>query len=393
MSNDRVLDMARREVENFQADRIDLAPGVYRVPTNAYVDRDRWQLEVDRVFKRLPLALGFSCELQGSGSYRALEIMETPVLLTRGDDGEVHAFMNMCSHRGAIIADEGCGTARGFRCPYHAWSYDLEGRLVSVFDAANFGKIDKSAYGLTPLPVAERAGLIWVTLTPGIEVDIDAFLSGYGEVLDHLGFADCKLVGRQNLAGPNWKVAYDGYRDLYHIPILHRNSFGPDSPYQPDYYAFGPHVRMVSPKRFATLADLPEEQWSALDLIPGVWTIYPNISIAGGVDRPYMVSQMFPGNSPGGSFTVQNFLLPPSAVEDPDRDASYMKTMATVVGDEDYFTGFGVQKALATGAKKHSLFGRNEGGGQLFHRWVEALVQTEDEDLPALLKHGIDTGK
>ena len=66
-----------------------------------------------------------------------------------------------------------------------------------------------------------------------------------------------------------------------------------------------------------------------------------------------------------------------------------MDFMGHVVGNEDYYTGFHVQKALATGAKEFSLFGRNEGGGQLFHKWVDALVDTDDADLPELLEKGV----
>ena len=235
--------------------------------------------------------------------------------------------------------------------------------------------------------------MIWVSLTPGASVDLDTFLAGYDEVLDDLGFADCHMIGRQGLDGPNWKVAYDGYRDLYHIPILHRNSFGPDSAYQPDYYAWGSHVRMVSPTRHEKIADLPEDQWKTEDLTPGVWTIFPNISIAGGVNgSPYMVSQMFPGERPGESYTIQNSLRrTPPEPEEADELAAHMKLCMDVVSGEDYYTGSGgVQKALKTGAKQHSLFGRNEGGGQLFHRWVQALVDTDDADLDQLLAKGIE---
>ena len=392
MSREQLLVMARREVENLAANRIDLAPGMYSVPAASYTDPTRWQLEVDRIFKRVPLALGFSCELREPGAYRALEIMGTPVLITRAEDGVARAFVNMCSHRGAIIVDEGCGSAKGFKCPYHGWSYDPEGRLISVFDAKNFGDIDKTIYGLTPLPTAERAGIIWVSLSRDLDVDIDTFLAGYDEVLDDLGFANCHIVGRQNLEGPNWKVAYDGYRDLYHIPILHKNSFGADAAYRADYYSYGSHVRMVSPKAYAKLADLPEEDWQTEDLLHGVWTIFPNISIAafdaGG--KVYMVSQMFPGANPGESVTTQNFLhTQPPDEEQPAKIAGVMQFLNAVVGGEDYYTGLRVQKALKTGAKEFSLFGRNEGGGQMFHKWIDALVKTDDKDLPALLERGV----
>ncbi|MFN0096935.1 MAG: aromatic ring-hydroxylating oxygenase subunit alpha [Dehalococcoidia bacterium] len=391
MSREQLLAMARHEIENLSKNQITLADDVYRVPAGNYINQERWELEVDRIFKRLPLALGFSCEMREPGQYQSLSVMGNPVLMVRGNDGVMRAFMNMCSHRGAIIAAEGCGEAKGFRCPYHAWSYDLEGRLVSVFDNKNFGDINRSEYGLTPLPCEERAGVVWVTLTPNSNVEIDSFLAGYGEVMEDLGFKDMHVVGRNYLEGPNWKVAYDGYRDLYHIPILHRNSFGPDAAYQPDFFHFGSHCRMISPKNHDRLADLPEEQWTNEMLTPGVWTIFPNCSIAGGSGSGFMFSQMFPGKTPTESFTVQTFLQPGRDDSNDDR-AEIEKRMAflkVVVNEEDYITGKGIQRAIATGAKTHLLFGRNEGGGQQFHKWVDALVHTEDKDVPQLLAAGV----
>jgi len=390
VSREQLVEMTRREVDNLQNNRIDLAPDILKVPTADYCDVDRWKLEVDRIFKRVPLALGFSCEMREPGSYRAMQVADVPVLIVRGEDNRIHAFVNMCSHRGNFVVEEGSGVTKNFRCGYHAWSYGLNGDLISVFDEDNFGSVDKSCLGLTPLPVAERAGLIWVTLNPKSNVDIDVFLAGYGEMMEHLGFDDCFMAGRQSFAGPNWKVAYDGYRDFYHVPILHRDSFGPDGPFQPDYYAWGPHVRVTSPKGLDEMANIPEDEWTQEQLTPGVWTIFPNVSIAGGAGSGYMFSQMFPGASPGESWTTQNFLRFGSPDDvDPEEMNTYMGFMQTVVEGEDYGTGFNVQKALATGAKEYSMFGRNEGGGQLFHRWVDALIATSDEDLPALLENGI----
>ena len=122
----------------------------------------------------------------------------------------------------------------------------------------------------------------------------------------------------------------------------------------------------------------------------GVWTIFPNVSIAGDTGRGFMVSQMFPGKTPGESHTTQNFLRSaPLEEQNPAELAEHMEFIAHVVRDEDYYTGFHVQQALATRAKDHLMFGRNEGGGQLFHRWVDALVEASDEELPAMLENGV----
>jgi phenylpropionate dioxygenase-like ring-hydroxylating dioxygenase large terminal subunit len=365
---------------------------VFRVPAENYYDPARFRLELERVWKRLPLMLGFSSELAEPGAYRALQVADVPVLLTRAADGKLRAFLNVCSHRGAIVVKEGTGNAKRFTCPYHAWSYDERGALVGVFKPDQFGEVDNSCLGLTALPVAERAGLIFATLTPGSRLDIDAFLCGYDEMLAHHRFDRCHVAGRQEIAGPNWKVAYDGYLDFYHLPILHRESFGTGMPAEALYDAWGPHQRVSFPNPFLReLATKPEDEWPVSQLISGVWTIFPHISIAdfdaGG--KIYMVSQLFPGKTADESVTVQNFLT--TAPPDESRKGAIegiMKFLEHVVKNEDYYTGNRIQKAVKSGAKQEFLFGRNESGGQRFHGWVDALVRASDDELPKLFAEG-----
>jgi hypothetical protein len=115
--------------------------------------------------------------------------------------------------------------------------------------------------------------------------------------------------------------------------------------------------------------------------------VFPHVSIAdfyAGV-KLYMVSQLFPGPSVGESLTIQSFLAT-TAPDDAQKEAiaGMMKFLEHVVRDEDYFTGLRIQRALQTGALSDVLFGRNEGGGQRFHRFVDALLAADDAELPAL---------
>jgi phenylpropionate dioxygenase-like ring-hydroxylating dioxygenase large terminal subunit len=397
MSRETLVALTRRTLAHARAGTVPLAGDVGRVAAANYYDPDRWQAEMDRVFKRLPLVLGFSCELAAPNSYKAMEVAGVPILLTKTGDGPVKSFVNMCSHRGAVIVPEGTGTARRFTCPYHAWSYDSDGALVGILDRDEFGDIDAACHGLTPLPVAERAGIVFGGLTPGAGLDLDSFLCGYGEMLEHHGFADCTFVGSQWVDGPNWKVAYDGYLDFYHLPILHKDSFGPGYSNKAIYDAWGPHQRVSSPDhRMLALDGIPDEEWSSDLLTAGVWTIFPHTSIAGfkveGDDgeggRMYMVSTLFPGADPDTSVTAQNFL----AAFDPPESlgpmlAAQQEFLLRVVRDEDYFTGNRIQRAAKTGTKSEFLFGRNEAGGQRFHGWVDRLVAAEsDEDLRDLFE-------
>jgi len=390
MSREQLVSIAKRGVAHLEADTQDQADGILEVPVTNYYEAERWRLEMDRVFKRVPLVLGVSSELREPYSYQAIEVAGTPVLITRGDDGQIRAFVNMCSHRGAIIVEDGVGTARRHTCPYRAWTYDVKGALVGVLDADDFGDIDRSCLGLTPLPVAERAGLIWVTLSTEPVIDIDTFLCGYDEMLAHLGLTACHVAGRQWLEGPNWKVAYDGYLDYYHLPILHRDSFGPDMSTKALYDAWGPHQRVTAPDRtFGALAGREPDDWQTAELIGGVWTIFPHVSIASfdAAGKVYMVSQLFPGDTPDTSRTLQTFVHT-QPIDDTVREAmaERMAFNFSVVNDEDYYTGKRIQRALRTGAKKVNMFGRNEGGGQRFHGFLDQVLATDDADLPALFK-------
>jgi phenylpropionate dioxygenase-like ring-hydroxylating dioxygenase large terminal subunit len=394
MSRQQLIDMAKQVLEHSRAGTQSQTDEVVRIPAKNYYDPERFQLEVDRIFKRVPLMLGFSSELREPGSYRADVVAGVPVLLSRGQDGAMRAFVNTCSHRGAQLTEPGTGHVDRFSCPYHGWVYNTQGDYVGMPDAKDFGPVDKACMGLTALPVTERAGLIWAVLNPNATVDFDAFFQGYDELLEHLGFDSCYVVGRQTLVGANWKVAYDGYLDFYHLPILHAKSFGPDMSSKAIYNSWGPHQRVTGPGRyFDTLVDIPEDEWDDSKLTAGVWTIFPHISVAafdaGG--KVYMVSQLFPGDTPDESITVQHFLhtLPPDE-EQAKLVADRMAFLKMVVADEDYITGRRIQESMKTGAKPEVLFGRNEGGGQRFHLWVQAILDADtDEQLTQVFNEGI----
>ena len=392
MSREQLVSMTRRNITHSKNGTVPLEDSVKRIPSTNYYDPARWQIEMDRIFRRVPLVLGFSVELTEPNSYKAMDVMGTPVLLVRGDDGTLRSFVNMCSHRGAVVMEEGTGVTRRFSCPYHAWVYNTEGALVGMLDKENFGEIDMSCHGLTQLPVAERAGIVFGGITPGMNFDIDEYLCGYGEMLDHLDLANCTYVGKQSVGGPNWKLAYDGYLDFYHLPILHKDTFGPTYNNKTINDAWGPHQRNVQPdERYLALAELPEDEWQVSKMVSGVWTIFPHISIAsfdaGG--KLFMISQLFPGETPETSVTTQHFL----AVDAPDGDRlniieKQMDFLLHVVRDEDYYTGNRIQRAVKTGAKSEFLFGRNEGPCQRFHDWVEDLIHAETEADTAALFAG-----
>jgi phenylpropionate dioxygenase-like ring-hydroxylating dioxygenase large terminal subunit len=398
MSREKLVAMAERTIAHNKAGTVHLTESVTTIPASNYFDPERWQREVDMIFKRVPLLLAMTAELKEVNTYKAIDVVGMPVLISRGADGIARAFVNMCSHRGAQLVDPGVGTARRFACPYHNWTYNQEGDLVGVFKQDDFGQLDTSCLGLTQLPIAERAGLIWVTLSPDSKLDFDAFFAGYDEMLEFCDFASMNHFGTRILAGPNWKISFDGYVDFYHLPILHKNTFGPDMSPDALFHRVGPHQRVTGPRgNWAKLEGRPTSEWPESVLTGGVWSVFPHGSIAGFEiegHKIYQVARVFPGATADESVTYLDFIS--TAPKTDEFIAAANKQIAfleNVVRDEDYATGLKIQRTVKTGAKKVLHFGRNEGGAQYVHGWLDALLVTADEDLNKLFRNGIDAGR
>lgn len=396
MAQDNLVAMTRSLVAHGMAGTMELADEVVRIPASTYTDPDLFELEKRRIFRRLPLMVAPSCELPNPGDYKAMDICGVPLLLTRQKDGTVAALLNMCAHRGNPVAS-GSGNASRFTCGYHGWTFKNDGALIGVASPQDFGAIDKAAHCLTRFPVYESAGLIWATLDPTSTLDIADYLCGYDELLKAFEFDGWHLFSQRTLAGPNWKTAYDGYLDFYHLPVLHKDTFGADFYNRANYFAFGPHQRLSTPSQFAIKVSGEDDQQMDLNamadeqipqevLVQGVWTIFPHISIAsfyGGGLRGAMISQLFPGATVGESYTTQFYVMEHKPTDEVAIKAArdQFDFLEIVVRDEDYKTGKRQHEALQSGLMKEVLFGRNERGGQVFHQWVDKLTHASDAEL------------
>lgn len=399
MSKQLLIDQMRDLVEHGQAGTMRKADAVIKVPAATYTDPDQYAREVSHIFRRLPLMLAPSCELPTPGSYKAMDVAGVPVLITRKKDGSIGAYLNSCTHRGNPVA-QGSGKASRFVCGYHGWTFANDGALVGVGAAQDFGDVDKAENCLQSFPALERAGLIWVTLDPQSTLSIEQYLCGYDDMLAHFGFENWHLFESRELPGPNWKVAYDGYLDFYHLPVLHKETFGADFTNRAHFYEWGPHQRVVSPSATFSfpnspdtidLTAMPETDWPDAALLSGVWTIFPHISIAGfdgGGERGVMLSQLLPGKDVDSSITRQYYLLEREPATKEARKGAHdqFSFLEHVVAVEDYATGTRQQNALKAGLMKEVHFGRNEGGGQVFHQWLERILNADDDQLAQMFQ-------
>lgn len=381
--------LAKRALHCIESGEREFYDNSCEFPASTYTDEDRWKREVEFIFKRKPVVLAFSSELAEPNSYMAMERIGVPILLTRGSDGEVRGFLNICRHRGAVLTGEveACGVAKRFVCPYHSWTFDNSGGLVGLPGKAEFGDVPDRFTHLVSISVTERAGLIWGILTPGVELDVDSFLGDMLPKLEKVGLDKFKVFGRHTLHGGNWKVAMDGYFENYHFMGLHKNSFG--QTIMSDFALFedlGPHCEYAFIKpEICELREQPQSEWKANSLIQLAQYIFPNFVGAHRLDEdpykePYVFFQIWPGDAPGKSITHIVALTPQLEwSEDDDRMLKeFLDFIITVVDGEDYWLTRNIQRGLSSMANQNFIFGRMERLCQHYQKTVDMLISEAD---------------
>lgn len=193
-------------------------PG-HSLPGGLYSSDAVLDVDLHAIYYRSWLFVAFTIELPSAGEYLALNIGPTPIILIRNRAGEVKGYFNTCRHRGAQIKENGSGKCGRLTCPYHQWSYDLDGRLVG---ARGMGQaFDKDALGLRPIAVEEVAGTIYVCLSD-TPPDFAPFKAAFEPMAERYNMADLKIVHRQTIVEKaNWKLAMENARECAHCSVGH----------------------------------------------------------------------------------------------------------------------------------------------------------------------------
>ena len=247
------IDLLKRLLHYVETRTTSLADAPWCNDVSVYTDPQHLARE-QQLFRGHPLLMGFASEWAGPGAYRTDDYAGVPILLVRGRDRRLRAFLNVCRHRGAKVAKD-CGEARAFSCPYHAWSYDLTGKLIAIPDERCFPGVRGERSSLTELPICEKYGLVWVIPTPDADgantFDIDPLLAGLGPELACYGFSSWVFYDKRVVPETmNWKLLVDTFHEGYHIGFLHRKSLGPILHGNvADFKLFGPNHRLTFPRR------------------------------------------------------------------------------------------------------------------------------------------------
>jgi phenylpropionate dioxygenase-like ring-hydroxylating dioxygenase large terminal subunit len=194
----------------------------WSLPGWLYFDADFFEAEKAAFLRAAPQVVCHESEIAQPGEWRTLEYLGESVIVIRGDDGQVRAFTNVCRHRGSRLVDGAAGCARVLTCPYHAWSYSREGRLVGVPHRTEYPGLQTEALGLVPVALERWHGFLFVTLEDGAP-SVAEMMAPYEDEVAPYRFADLRVIGRVTLRprALNWKTIADNYSDHLHISVGH----------------------------------------------------------------------------------------------------------------------------------------------------------------------------
>ena len=359
-----------------------LAADTYLQRADVYTDQDRLHAEMQALFRGKPLVVGLSADLPGTGDVVALEAAGVPLLLVRGEDAEVRAFLNICRHRGGRVVTGRSRPGRALKCPYHSWAYDLNGDLLGQPLARDaFAGLAREDLCLIPVPVAERFGVILVRPGGSEPIDVAAELGPeLSADLAAFGFDRFHLFAEHSgLFDANWKLIHDTFLESYHVFSLHRDTLAGDllsTPFVCDF--FGDHARaIVMRKEVVELLERPRTEWELRHYASIVYLLFPcaviNLPMSGHAE----LWDMYPeADDPHKTRVTVRFYTPRVPVDDDERrffDANVRFTHR-VVFEEDFGQQQDIHRSLRTGLMPHVHYGRNEPVLIHHHQRIEAAL-------------------
>ncbi len=334
-------------------------------PASEYTDRQRFDDEMRVLFRGGTALFALSCELAEPGSYRSGTVGGVPMIVIRQPDGSLRALVNACRHRGAALTDDNVsgGELTTIQCPYHLWTYELDGALrARPGSAGAFDDVTLDC-SLHQRPVAERHGMIFVRAAGEAPIDVDETLSGAEDDLGAFGLESfVHIESRVITRAMNWKLLLDTFTESYHIRGLHTDTLAPVFDSNCIIHdGFGPNVLAVGFRSDITDEfTKPVEDWSLLPygtiqyfLVPGtllvyqvdhveLWRLQPEA-----VDRTTAVVSVFAPEQPRSERSWNYFV-------------KNLDLLLDVTGGEDFPVMERIQRNLESGALPEVVYGRNE---------------------------------
>jgi phenylpropionate dioxygenase-like ring-hydroxylating dioxygenase large terminal subunit len=350
-----------------------------RNPASAYTCTARFEREREALFRGLPNLVGLSAECAQPGDFLTANLGGVPVAVVRQADRTLRAFVNICRHRGATLLD-GCGNlTRAIACPYHGWTYELDGRLRQRPGAeSGFDDVPKEALALHAVDVSEAYGLIFARAARCGPFSVDAALHGVEEELAAYGLGDyCHIETRSEEHPFNWKLVIDTFTEPYHIPWLHKASIAPHYYFDRWVFdAYGPHGRFIGVRK-SVAAEFEKPDESERRMLPHGTTQYllmPNAVLCHQIDHIelWRVTPLAVDRT-----RVSTSIFAPSEPKSERERGYWIKNLDVLLGvtnSEDFPLMARIQQNLMSGAAPDVVYGKMEPALVHFHASVDAAL-------------------
>jgi glycine betaine catabolism A len=368
------VDLVRLLIEQRTTPRAKRGVGV--LPAHCFTSPARFAAERAHLFARTPSVVALVHHVRDPGAVLAVDVAGVSCVLVRGNDGVLRGFLNACRHRGTELVARECNSQvkKTLVCRYHAWTYDLTGRLAHVPHASGFEGCE-AGRDLVPVHVAERFGFVFAALQP---FDIDAHLAAIAADLDAFGAAQ-SFVHRESTreVAANWKLIVDAFLDGYHIRVLHKNSVGRffvDGLVEAE--RAGPHVRAATARNALLDVDANDlAQHDVRTLATPSYLVFPCTILI--VHPDYLSVMRIVPIAPDRTRFCHTMLVPHAPTTDAERarfDDSFALIDEGVFAREDLAVVEAIQRGLATGANEDVLYGDLEHASLWFHQAIDDVL-------------------
>ncbi|MEM7083884.1 MAG: aromatic ring-hydroxylating dioxygenase subunit alpha [Pseudomonadota bacterium] len=348
---------------------------IFTVPAEHYLNPDRLSAEREAVFHRLPVPLMPSAYLK-PGESVTHDHYGLPLVVTRDKQGEAHVLINVCQHRGTrlVESDERQVHSR-LVCPYHAWTYRLDGRLQGLPQPDTFPGLNKAKYSLRSLPVRESGGLIWTRLNEAPFED--SVLGSLVDDFEALGMTRGEVFEKRSYTvAANWKLLMDAFSESYHVQRLHKNTI---APFFADSVAVGDRVGLhfrsaVARKHFRDI--VPDQPLDAMRVnVTFSFNLMPATVI---VASPDYLNVMFIHPISIEESTVIDYMIVPSLPDSPDELEHWRESFDLIDGGVFYSEDFRAaqlgQRGLSSGTIDKVTLGSAEHQVYEFHQTIQQLI-------------------
>ena len=358
-----VSEIIDRIFEHIDNGTTDLGTVQWHEPVEHYTSQSRYEQEI-ALLRQRPVVFCPSAAIPEAGSYISRTAAGTPLLVVRDNDLQVRAFINACRHRGMKVASgEGC--TRTFSCPYHGWTYNLDGSLRGVPGEAAFPDLDKETSGLKEVFAVEKGGLIYV------QQEGEPRLGTLDTALDFFEPSQSFFYKSDTVDEANWKLLTETLLEGYHIKSLHRESFYPFGLDNINVVeSYGQNSRVIYPfKRIEKLRSVARDERKIEGSATLVYHLFPNVSVSvlSKHTSVTVIEPLSPTRTQMFSYAIKH--ADQNGVEISDEDAMRDVDFVNQSGqEEDRAAARDIQETVTTSANSHLTFGYYEKAIVSFHQ-------------------------